>query len=82
MASPLTSTAPANTARTNKALAFLFTRWPECGLAVAMLAAIVVSGCKSGYCWTGPDGHTRYTSDPPESYPAEDRVKVHPAKWR
>ncbi len=71
-----------HTGRSHRMLTFLATRWPECGLAIAMLAAIVVSGCKSIYCWTGPSGHTRYTSDPPESYPAEDRVNVHPAQRR
>ena len=82
MASQPTLAAPAKSAPTRKAIAFLITRWPECGLALAMLAAILVSGCKSGYCWTGPDGHTRYTSDPPESYPAEERINAHPAEWR
>ncbi len=68
--------------RSRRTLTFLRTRWPECGLAIALMAGVIVSGCKAGYCWQGPDGHTRLTSDPPESYPAQELVNVHPAEWR
>lgn len=55
--------------------------WAECALALAMGAALVFSGCRA-YCWTGPDGRQRITSDPPEAYPPEERVNVHPGEWR
>lgn len=68
--------------RRRRLSAFLSSHWAECCLAVAMLAAMAVSGCDSFYMWHGPDGHVRYTSDPPESYPVEERAREHPAFWR
>ena len=56
-------------------------RWAECALALAMLAALLVSGCNA-HCWKGPDGRQRLTSDPPEAYPPEERINVHPGQWR
>jgi len=48
MTGPLNSTT--QSARCHRMLTFLTTRWPECALALAMLAAVIVSGCKSGHC--------------------------------